>query len=153
MLKKSSLAVLASSGTLGAHGTRPLTVLRAFTNVPRLIRRDVNLSSVRKHDAHYSSRRGPCCGRPVERHVLALRGRASEINGLFEHPVGYAYRQVAEDQTHQAVQSEHCSGSWSDSRSSMVSGKSIPQDRQGRISKYGTPCSSISVGRRSSRGS
>jgi hypothetical protein len=74
MLKKSASGVLASLRgstyqsvrlfacskrywALKGHG--PLTISQAFTSVPRLIRRGVNLAPVRKHDARASSRRAP----------------------------------------------------------------------------------------------
>jgi len=47
------------------------------------------LACVRKRDVHYSSRRGPGCGRPAERCVSARRGRAGENNGHFEHPAWF----------------------------------------------------------------
>ena len=47
------------------------------------------LAGVRKRDVHYSSRRGPGCGRTAERRVSARRGRAGENNGHFEHPAWF----------------------------------------------------------------
>ena len=44
------------------------------------------LAPVHKLDLHYSSRRGPGCGRTAERRVSARRGWAGETKGHFEHP-------------------------------------------------------------------
>ncbi len=84
MLKKSFSFVLTRHSRL--------TISAAFTNVPRLIQRGVNVAPVRRRDAHYSSRRGPRCGLPVERRVLARWGWAGENEGLFEHPADHSER-------------------------------------------------------------
>jgi hypothetical protein len=47
-------------GALTGHGR--LTISPAFTSVPRLIRRGVNLAPVRRHEATYSSPRAPRIG-------------------------------------------------------------------------------------------
>ncbi len=52
-------------------GQGPLTISRASTDVPCLIRHGVALAPVRNPEAPYSSPRGPRWAFPVERHVLA----------------------------------------------------------------------------------
>ena len=45
-------------------------------------------ASSARREPHYSSRRGPRCGRTAERRVSARRGWAGETKGHFEHPAG-----------------------------------------------------------------
>jgi len=103
MLKKSSSFVLARHSRL--------TISAAFTNVPRLIQRGVNLrrstygptyASPLRHRALTDSRPSAYvtliilrvadlpAALPVERRVSARRDWAGEMKALFEHPAGYS---------------------------------------------------------------
>ncbi len=92
-------------------GHRPLTISRAFTNVPHLIRCGVNLAPVRRREGirtlpahrlagahrrgalyssrrapHYSSPRGPRCGLVRCNARLGAQGWVGENKAIFAHP-------------------------------------------------------------------
>jgi hypothetical protein len=83
MLKKSSSFVLTRHSRL--------TISTAFTNVPRLIRRGVNLRGS-TYGPKYASPLPSPAALPAERRISARRGWTGEIVGLFEHPAGIRTR-------------------------------------------------------------